>query len=114
VKLNGQQPIFVGLKLDGQLRRLLEGLSGADRRYVSRENSTFLRICKLGDVEYVGKVIPDGLSTDRINDVRRNVISILQRLCPDTRFPEHLQIYPCDTREDNEITATPGTGSMNY
>ena len=100
MKLESQRPLFVGLKLDGQLRRQLDALTGPDRRYVSRDNSTFLRICSLDGDEYVGKVIPDGLSTDRVNDVRRNVLSILQRVCPDTRFPEHLQIFPCDPDED--------------
>ena len=37
---------------------------------------------------YVGKVIEDGLTTDRVDDVRRNVLSIVRRLCPDTRLPD--------------------------
>ena len=97
MNLDDRSPIFVGFKLDGQLRRQLEAISGADRRYVSTEDSTFLRICKLGESEYVGKVISDRLTTDRVNDVRRNVLSILRRLCPETRLPEHMEILACDT-----------------
>ncbi len=95
MNLDDRSPIFVGFKLDGQLRRLLEALSGADRRYVSTEDSTFLRICKLGETDYVGKVVNDRLTTDRVNDVRRNVLSILRRLCPETRIPEEMVILPC-------------------
>ena len=86
--------------MDGPLRRRLESLTGSERKYVSTEDSTFLRICKLGEDEYVGKVITERLSTDRVDDVRRNVLSILQRLCPDVRFPQHLDILPCEAPAD--------------
>ena len=100
MKLDDRSAIFVGFKLDGQLRRQLEALTGADRRYVSSEDSTFLRICKLGEHDYVGKVVSDRLTTDRVNDVRRNVLSILRRLCPESRIQEHMEILACDSTDD--------------
>jgi hypothetical protein len=45
-------------------------------------------------------VIEEGLTTERVDDIRRNVLSILQRLCPETRFPATLDIYPCDPSGD--------------
>ena len=90
--LSEQHPIFVGMKMDGTLRRLLRSLEGSDRRYVSDDDPAFLMICRLGDQEYVGKRVDDRLTTDRIDDVRRNVVSILQRLCPDVRLPQHFEI----------------------
>jgi len=95
VELDDKTPIFIGFKLDGQLRRQLDSIEGADRRYVSSEDSTFLRICRLGEDHYVGKVVLDRLTTDRVNDVRRNVLSILRRLCPESRFPEHMELLVC-------------------
>jgi len=41
-------------------------------------------------------VIDERLTTERVDDIRRNVLSILQRLCPETRFPAVLDIVPCD------------------
>jgi hypothetical protein len=96
VSLSGRQPLFVGLKLDGSLRRRLESLTGPDRRYIFDESLEFLTICRLGEDYYVGKIVTDRLTTDRVEDVRRNVLSILQRLCPETRFPPHLEIFPCE------------------
>jgi len=87
VELSERHAIFIGCKMDGQLRRRLESLSGPDRKYVSSDDSTFLRICRLGSDQFVGKVIHERLSTDRIDDVRRNVLSILQRVCPTCGFP---------------------------
>ena len=94
------QPLFVGFKLDSSLRRQLEALSGPDRRYVSVDDSTFLMICRHGDDHYVGKLIEDRLTTDRVEDVRRNVLSIMRRLCPDVRLPNVLEIWPASAANE--------------
>ena len=93
--LTERQPIFIGCKLDGPMRRQLETLSGPDRKYVSSEDSTFLRVCRLGEHDFIGKVIHERFTTLRVDDVRRNVLSILQRLFPETRLPAHLDILVC-------------------
>ena len=95
MELSKGYPIFIGFKLDTSMRRQLEGLEGPDQRYVSRENSEFLRICSRGEEQFVGKVIEDGLTADRVDDVRRNVLSILQRLLPETRLPQRFEICAC-------------------
>lgn len=92
VRLDGAQAVFIGLKLDSQMKRQLDGVEGVERRYVSSEETDFLTLCRLGDDEYVGKVVEDRLTTRRVEDVRRNVLSILRRLLPDTRFPDDLEI----------------------
>ena len=94
-RLDEHRPIFIGFKMDGTLRRMLRSLTGTDQRYVSREDPSFLMISRLGEDEYVGKRIDDRLTTDRVDDVRRNVRSILQRLCPEFRVPEHFEILSC-------------------
>ena len=92
MELSDRNKLFIGLKLDTGLRRQLEAVSGPDRKYVSGEDPAFLRIVSFGDDLYVGKVMEDRLTTDRVDDVRRNVLSILHRLCPETRVPETLEI----------------------
>ena len=76
-------------------RLMREALAGPDRKYVSQEDSTYLRLCRNGDDVYVGKVVEDRLTTDRIEDVRRNVLSIMRRLCPEVRLPTQLEIRVC-------------------
>ena len=94
-ELIDDQPIFVGFKMDSSLARQLDALTGPDKRYVSTESSDFLRICKLGADRYVGKLIHERLTTERVDDIRRNVLSILGRICPDTRLPQNLEILAC-------------------
>ena len=88
--------MFVGFKLAGSLRRQLESLGGPERKYLSSDEFSFLTLCRRGEDAYVGKIIEDGLSTDRVDDVRRNVLSIVRRLAPDTRLPEVMDILVCE------------------
>lgn len=92
--LSDHHPIFVGFKMDGSLRRRLEALTGPERKYIA-DDGDFLRILRFGEDGYVGKVVSERITTERIDDIRRNVLSILQRLSPDTRFPTHLDILVC-------------------
>ena len=98
-QLAQHQPIFVGFKLDTSLRRQVEALTGPDKKYVSDVDSTFLRLCRHGDSVYIGKLIAEGLTTDRVDDIRRNVLSIMSRLFPETRMPAKLEILACTPEE---------------
>jgi hypothetical protein len=95
LELLDQLPIFVGFKLDSSLRRQLDSLPAPEKKYVSGEDSDFLRLCRRGEDLYVGKLIHERLTTDRVDDVRRNVLSIMSRLCPEVRLPAKLEIMAC-------------------
>ena len=99
IKLRPDQPVFIGFKMDNALARQLQALTGSDRKYVSEESSEYLRICTLGEERWVGKLIHERLTTERVDDVRRNVLSILGRLCPETRLPQQFEILPCEAEE---------------
>jgi len=99
------QPIFIGFKADRALRQVLESLSDSDRKYVSGEDSTFLRVCRVGEDVYVGKLIHESLTTDRVEDIRRNVLSILQKLGHSVRLPTHLRILACSAVGANRLPA---------
>ncbi len=88
-------PLFVGFKVDSGLRRQLENVSGSDRQYVADDGSGYLSLCKIGDDSWVGIVIRDRITTDRVEDIRRSVLSILTRLAPETRLPTALAILAC-------------------
>jgi len=91
------EPIFIGFKASRALRHLLESLGSADRKYVSSEDSTFLRLCNIGEDLYVGKLIHEALATDRVDDIRRNILSILRKLGPAVPLPTTLRIFACRT-----------------
>jgi len=108
VELQDRLPIFIGFKLSTSLRRELDSITGPDRKYVSSDDSTFLRICTLGKDRYVGKLVDERLSTDRVEDIRRNIESILQRICPDVRLPHQMDILAGSLETGELIGEVPG------
>ena len=104
------QPIFIGFKVDNRLRERLQSLNDSDRKYVSTEGSTFLQICGVGEDLYVGKLVDERLTTDQVDDIRRNVLSIIRKLGHEVRLPTHLQILACSSVEGRRLA--PGGGHL--
>lgn len=99
LKLLGDHPIFIGFKADPALRHKLEALDPAHQQYFSAQETDFLRLCLLGDDVYVGKLVHEVLTTDRVEDIRRHVLSVLRRLGTEVRLPAHLKIVACSASE---------------
>jgi len=104
------QPLFIGFKADSGLLRRLEALSETDRQYISTGGTGFLRICRVGEDTYVGKLC-DGLTTDRVDDIRRNVLSIIRKLGHEVRLPVNLKILACSEIEVGSLLATAQVGT---
>ncbi len=111
LELSIHQPIFIGFKADSSLRQRLETLSDSDRQYASVEDSAFLQICRLGEDTYVGKIVRDTLTTDRVDDIRRNIVSIIQRLDGNVRTPSSLKIFACTEVEADALLTASQLGS---
>jgi len=99
LELMFDQPIFVGFKADTALQRYLESLRETDKQYIADDDSAFLRFCRIGEDVYVGKLLHETLTTDRVEDIRLNVMSIMQKLRPAVRCPSNLQILACRAME---------------
>ena len=98
------EPIFIGFKVSRALRELLESLRDTDAKYVSTDDSGFLRLCSIGEDRYVGKLVHEALATDRVDDIRRNILSILRKVGPAVPLPTTLRIFAC--RAVNESSHT--------
>ena len=46
-------------------------------------------------VRYIGRMLNEAISTDEIEDIARNVVSILKRVAPSVRTERTLVILPC-------------------
>ncbi len=104
-------PIFIGFKASRSLRLLLESLGNADKKYLSSEDSTFLRFCTIGDDLYVGKLIHEALATDRVDDIRRNILSILRKVGPAVPLPTTLRIFSCRAVDETYTPTVDGLTS---
>lgn len=86
MNLDKSGQLFFGCKIDSKLRDALNQAKPSERRYF--EGTEFLTICDFGDDEqWIGKVIEGGLNVTEVDDIQRNVVSILRRIATEVRIP---------------------------
>ncbi|MCG8424611.1 MAG: hypothetical protein MJE77_42510 [Proteobacteria bacterium] len=90
--------LFFGCKIDSKLREALDQAKPGDRRYFEDAEEDFLRIVTVEKSEkneqWIGKVTKSGLNATEIEDVQRNVVSILRRIASGVRIsPSSIKIY---------------------
>ena len=113
------EPIFIGFKVGRALRHLLDTLGNTDKKYVSSDDSAFLRLCSVGEDLYVGKLVHEALATDRVDDIRRNILSILRKIGPAVPLPTTLRIFACRAVKEayapaaDGLTASPSVPALS-
>jgi hypothetical protein len=87
MKLDKTSALFFGTRIDSKLREGLALSKPGDKKYFDGSSEEFLRIIEMPEEKWVGKVIRGGLSVTEVDDIQRNVLSILRRVAPNARIP---------------------------
>jgi hypothetical protein len=91
MKLDKSSALFFGTKIDSKLREGLALSKPGDKKYFDGSSEEFLRVLEIGDDKdkerWIGKVIKPGPAVTEVDDIQRNVISILRRVAPNARIP---------------------------
>jgi hypothetical protein len=91
MKLDKSTSLFFATKIDSKLREGLALSKPGDKKYFDGSSEEFLRVMEIGDEKdkerWIGKVIRPGPAVTEVDDIQRNVISILRRIAPNARIP---------------------------
>ncbi len=91
MKLDKSCSLFFGTKIDSKLREGLALSKPGDKKYFDGSSDEFLRVMELGDDKdkerWIGKVIKPGPAVTEVDDIQRNILSILRRVAPNARIP---------------------------
>lgn len=108
MNLDKSGQLFFGCKVDSKLRDALSQAKPSERRYFegAASGSEFLTICTFGEEEqWIGKVLDGGLNVTEIDDIQRNVVSILRRISSDIRIPaSSIKIFVVERQREAERT----------
>ena len=74
---------FLGFKITLKLQEGLDKCNPYDTFYFKDNNPEFLQIITIESEKYIGKFIEQGIEYNKIDDICRNIISIIHKLCPD-------------------------------
>jgi hypothetical protein len=91
MKLDKSTSLFFATKIDSKLREGLALSKPGDKKYFDGSSEDFLRVLEIGDEKdkerWIGKVIKPGPAVTEVDDIQRNVLSILRRIAPNARIP---------------------------
>jgi hypothetical protein len=94
MKLDKTCPLFFATRIDSKLREGLALSKPGDKKYFDGSSEEFLRILEVDEEKWVGKVIKGGTAVTEVDDIQRNVLSILRRVAPNARIPvSQLKIF---------------------
>ena len=97
MRIDSARKLFFGLKIDSKMREALALATPGDRRYFEGTDSGFLRILSTGEEQWIGKIVDSGIAPTEVEDIQRNVISILNRVAPGARHsPSSMRIFCVD------------------
>ncbi len=115
MRIDRKTKLFFGLKIDSKLREALAKATPGDRHYFDDPSNEFLRILANGEEEWIGKIVEPSIAPTQVEDIQRNVISILNRIAPGGRHSAaNMRIFCVDETAEPapapEPTATDTTG----
>ena len=125
MKLDKACSLFFGTKIDSKLREGLALSKPGDKKYFDGSSEEFLRVIEIGDEKdrerWVGKVIKPGPAVTEVDDIQRNILSILRRVAPNARIPASavkifvlqgstITAQVIDDDPDDEVEAPASTG----
>ena len=91
MKLDKSCALFFATKIDSKLREGLALSKPGDKKYFDGSSDEFLRVLEIGDEKdkerWIGKVIKAGPAVTEVDDIQRNILSILRRVAPNARIP---------------------------
>lgn len=86
--------LFVGIKISSELQSELNSPAPGTEHYFKPDNTDYLQIISLGDEKLIGRYIKDGFPAADIENVTRNVCSIVRLITRGHRIDESsVRIY---------------------
>ncbi len=89
--------LFAGIKISSRLKTELDSCAPGTERYFKEGNVEYLRIVSMGEEKLIGRELKDGFPVNEIDNVSRNVRSILRLITRGHNIGDdsvHLYVYP--------------------
>jgi hypothetical protein len=92
--LDVSRRLFVGIKISTVLQNELDSPAPGTERYFKSDNLDYLQIIDMGEQKLIGRYVKDGFPAAEIDNVSRNVCSILKLITRGRRIDDNaVHIY---------------------
>ena len=85
MKISNAQKLFVGLKINASMKRQIEDGAAKGRPIFKAGDPAHLNVLQSGEDVYIGRILDGGFPLDQLDDLRRNIRSIIGITSPESR-----------------------------
>jgi hypothetical protein len=86
--------LFVGIKITSKLQNELDHPAPGTERYFNASSQDYLQVVTVGDDKLIGRYVKDGFPVAEMDNVSRNVCSIVKLITGGHRIEENsVHIY---------------------
>ena len=100
--------LFVGIKVSAQLQKELDNCAPGTERYYKQDKPESLQIVTFGEEKVIGRFLQNGYPVADIDNVSRNLRSILTLITRGSRIAEDsIRIYAADPSTTSDPIRVP-------
>ena len=117
MRIEPERKLFVGLRVDNKMRDQLSQCPPRDKMYFDGSDPRYLTILRAIEDSFIGKAVDAGTSAASMDDLKRNILSILTRVAPGRHRDEAVKVFAVDDGEPPplpEEPAAPEGSGRNY
>jgi len=99
MRIESERKLFVGIRIDNKMRDQLRNTPARDKHYVDGSDPNYLFECRAVEDNYIGKQIDAGTPASSMEDIKRNIMSILNRVAPGRHRDDAIKVFALDEGE---------------
>lgn len=99
MRIEAKRKLFIGVRVDNKMRDQLDKCPPRDRVFFESDDGKYLTVLRGEEDAYIGKLVEGPAAVVTMDDVRRNILSILNRICPGRRDEEDVKVMAADEGE---------------
>lgn len=99
MRIESERKLFIALRVDNKLRDQLNNCAPRDRHYFDGTNPDYLHVVRGPEDVFVGKIVDAGTAAVAMDDLKRNLLSILTRIAPGRHRDDSVKVFALDDGE---------------
>lgn len=99
MRIDNERKLFVCLRIDNKMRDQLAQAPARDKVYFDGSDPRYLVTIRTVDDNFIGKVIDGGTPAASMDDLKRNLLSILTRVAPGRHRDDAVKVFALDDGE---------------
>jgi hypothetical protein len=96
MRIEAERKLFIGIRIDNKMRDQLHNCPARDKHYIDGSDPSYLLQVRAIEDSFIGKPIDPGTPAITMDDLKRNILSILNRVAPGRHREDAIKVFALD------------------